>query len=102
MDRSVLIKLVAEAYTTDSIGQQIATETKTEVFATLDSISSAEFARAGQLGLKPEMRFSVFAPEYSGEKIVEYDGARYAVYRTFRTTREMLELYCERKTGDAT
>lgn len=102
MDRSDVIVLIDETYSSDSIGQQIATESRTTVYASVDSIRSAEFYNAGQLGLKPEFRFNIFSPEYSGEKIVEYNGERYSVYRTYRAKNEILELYCTRKTGDAT
>lgn len=100
MDRSAKITLIAESYTEDTIGQQISIETETEIFAAVDSVSSAEFVAAGQLGLRPELRFTIFAPEYSGEKIVEYNGTRYAVYRTYIGKNEALELYTERKTGN--
>lgn len=100
MDRSNKIKLISETFTTDDIGQKIAVETETEIYASVASVGSAEFVAAGQLGLRPELRFTIFAPEYSGEKIVEYNGNRYAVYRTYIGKNEALELYTERKTGN--
>lgn len=99
MDRSATIKLISETFTTDSIGQRIPTETETRVFASVEDVSASEFVNAGQLGLKPAVKFTVFSPEYAGQRIVEYDNTRYGVYRTYRAKGERTELYCERKIG---
>ena len=41
----------------------------------------------------------MFAYDYEGESIVEIDGTRYGVYRTYLGKNETLELYLEQKTG---
>lgn len=99
MDRPARIKLISETFSTDSIGQKIATETETSVFASVEDVSASEFVNAGQLGLKPAVKFTVFSPEYSGQRIVEYDSNRYGIYRTYRARGERTELYCERMVG---
>lgn len=77
-------------------------ETKTEVFAQVDSITRAEFFAAGQTGLSPDWRFTVFAGEYHGESVCEYDGKRYAVYRTYHLPgTDYMELYVQREAGVA-
>lgn len=99
MDRSRVLTLIAKDYTADSIGQMVPTETRRDVFCNVTSVSASEFFAAAQAGLKPELRATLFAPEYQGEEIVELDGVRYSVYRTYLGKKETVELYLERKAG---
>lgn len=99
MDRSNIVNLIATTYTTDSLGQQIATETSRQVFCNVRSVSQAEFFEGGRNGLKPEYKLTMFFYDYNGEKIVEFEGSRYAVYRTYRAENDVLELYIESKAG---
>lgn len=55
-----------------------------EVFAQVESVGRTEFFAAGQNGIRPEYRFRVFAAEYHGERECEYNGERYAIYRTYQ------------------
>ena len=41
----------------------------------------------------------MFAADYAGESVIEYEGKTYAVYRTYRTDADYIELYVERKGG---
>jgi hypothetical protein len=41
----------------------------------------------------------MFAADYEDEPIVEYNGKRYSVYRTFFGKTDSIELYVERKGG---
>jgi len=99
MDRSTPIKLIAQTYTTDELLQSVATESERTVFAQVRSTSRREWEAAGQQGLNPELEFTLFGPEYDGEEIVEYDGKRYSVYRTYIGRDETITLYVERKAG---
>lgn len=99
MDRSTVIYLVNITYTTDAIGQQIAIENKEPVYASVSSITRAEWFDAGRTGFKPEYAFTLFEPDYEGQTIVEYNSKRYGVYRTYRGKNETLELYTESKAG---
>ena len=61
-------------------------ETETTVFADKKSVGYSEFYKASQAGYTAEMKFDVWASEYSGQKIVEYpiaSGTRYRVLRTY-------------------
>ena len=88
-------------YIEDEIGQQISTDKKrTEILISVESVNRTEFFRAGQSGLSPEYVFKTAAVNYSGEKEVEYDGTRYAVYRTYNPPdSDEIELYVQRKVG---
>lgn len=87
-------------YTTDSIGQVIPTEERMDVIAEISSISQSEFMDAGQIGLKPDLRFEIWTAEYDGQENVEMDGIRYSVYRTYKRPDGRTELYTERRSGD--
>ena len=99
MDRSNVLALVGVTYTTDALNQQIPQETTRDVFCNISSVSSQEFFDAGQAGLNPEWRVTVFAPDYNGETIAELNGVRYGVYRTYLGKNETIELNLERKAG---
>lgn len=99
MDRSNVLTLVDVTYTTDALNQQIPQETTRDVFCNVSSVSAQEFFDAGQAGLNPEWRVTMFAPDYNGETIVELNGVRYGVYRTYLGKNETIELYLERKAG---
>lgn len=105
MDRSTPIYLISETYTVDDIGQHVAVEQERKVYASVDSVTRAEWSAAGELGLKPEYRLTMFAPDYQGEKIVrmEIGGSTetFGIYRTYRGKNETLELYVEHKVGNA-
>lgn len=99
MDRSVVVELVAESYTTDALHQTITTETTREVFASIRSVSRSEWDAGGNQGLRPEFQITMFEPDYEGEKIVKIRGNRYSVYRTYIRQNEMIELYVEEQVG---
>lgn len=99
MDRSRIIKLIKQTYETDEIGQKVPVETETEVFCSISSVSGSEWFEAGRNGIKPEIKVSMFCHDYKGERIVELDGIRYSVYRTYQAKHEVIELYLEKKAG---
>lgn len=95
------IKLInTDTATVDSIGQIVEAETTTDLIAEISSISQSEFMQSGQIGLKPEYRFKIWQNEYNNQKIVEYNGLRYSVYRTFFAKDGRIELYTEARTGE--
>lgn len=93
-----VITLITQAITTDKYGNEEATETERTVYCEVDSISQTEFYAAANTELNPEYRFTIFFGDYEGESLVKFNGARYSVYRTYRTGDD-LELYTERKIG---
>ena len=93
-----VITLVAQTITTDNYGNEVAKETEKTVFCEVDSISQTEFYAAANTELNPEYKFTIFFGDYEGEEVVVFNGARYSVYRTYRTG-DNLELYAERKIG---
>lgn len=102
MDRSTPIYLVGVTREQNSIGEWISTETPRRVYANVSSVSASEYFNASQIGLNPEVRFTMFAPDYDGELIVDYNGIRYSVYRIYRATTDKMEIYAQREAGTAT
>ena len=99
MDRSTPIYLISETKQQNGIKEWKSVETKRKVFANVKSVTSTEFFSAGQIGLSPEYRFTMFGPDYAGERIVEYNGVRYAVYRVYQATTDTMELYVQKEVG---
>ena len=99
MDRSNVFQLIQTETTSDFIGQRIQVETTTTHYCSVDSITSAEFFRAGQTGIRPEFKLTMFAGDYNGEKIAVLDARRYAIYRTYYSSNDTVELYLEAKAG---
>lgn len=99
MDRSKVANLIATTYTTDSIGQRVPTETPRTIFCDVASVSASEWFEAGRNGFKPQYRVTMFRPDYEGEAIVELEGERFSVYRTYERRDDLIELYLEKKGG---
>lgn len=99
MDRSIVLTLVAVTTQQDQYGVWRETEYSRDVYAQVDSVSRSEFFEAGRNGLNPQFVFTMFYGDYNGEQICEYNGKRYAIYRTYLTKTDTIELYAERKGG---
>ena len=100
MDRSDVIELIPVTYSKDANGIQRATEgDPREVMCQVDNVTRNEFFEGGRNGLNPEFVFKVFFADYEGERLLEYNGKRYSIYRTFNNGSDEVELYAERKGG---
>lgn len=100
MDRSSVIQLIGEEWTQDEYGINQKAETSRTVYADIKSVNRAEFFEGGRNGLNPEFVMTVFFADYHGESILEYNGMRYTIYRTYRARNDNLELYVERRHGN--
>ena len=85
-----IITLITVTQTPDEYGDPVTTETAREVFAKLGSIGMKEFYQAQAVGLQPELKF-VLADylDYEGETLVEHNGQRFRVLRTYRDDQEV-------------
>lgn len=100
MDRSDVIKLISKNAVQTNDYTWVNQETETEVFCDVRSITQTEWFEAGRNGIEhPAFVFIVNRNEYSGQQIVEYEGQRYGVFRTYKGRNEDLELHCEAKGG---
>ena len=90
--------LIAVTITPDAVGNQKETETKRKILTFERSITRTEWADAGRQGLNPAVFLVTPRCNYNDERIVEYCGKRYGVYRTYEIDDE-IEIYLERKGG---
>ena len=100
MNLAEKIALISIEYSQDNLGEWTETQTKTEVFAMVNSVTMSEFYQAGLQGFKPDYRFSVWMTEYNDQELVEYKGKVYSVYRTYRRDDGRIELYVNEKKGE--
>lgn len=96
-----ILTLIQKTQDVDDYGDPIITENTREVFANLGSIGQKEFYQAHAVGLQPELKF-VLADylDYDDEPLVEHNGQRYRVLRTYRKGQE-LELTVYREVNPA-
>ena len=95
-----VVGLISHTYTTDSFGvQQALYEITREVFCQVQTVSRAEFFAGMQMGLRPDYVVRLHPVEYDGETLAEYQGDRYAIYRVYRASPDVMELYLHREVG---
>lgn len=94
------VNLISETFSKNEYGEEIATKTSRQIFATLQSVGRSEWFKAAQNDLQSSFVVITPAVNYDAEKIVEIDGEEYAVYRTFlQNDSDLIEIYCEQKAG---
>lgn len=93
--------LIKQENIKDSLGiWQEPKETKQEIFVTVESASRAEFFKAAQTGNRCDFVFITSPLDYSGETVIEWNGRRYDIYRTYYNPKEdTMELYAEERAG---
>lgn len=96
-----ILTLIQQTRSVDAYGDLVTTETTRDVFCRLASIGQKEFYQAQAVGLQPEIKF-VLADylDYQNEQLVEHNGQKYRVLRTYRAGQE-LELTCYREVNPA-
>ena len=100
MDRSDVINLISLTTSQDEYGATQKVEHKRKVFCDVASVSSAEFFRAHQNSMNAQFQIKMFRYDYKGEKLLEYEGEQYSIYRTHCPRgSDDIELYVERKAG---
>lgn len=99
MNQVVKIKLISKEYSTNEIGVTKVKETAKEVFASVYSVSRAEYYRAGEEGLRPQAVYAVRSMEYGGQDEIEVNSERLSVYRTYVRVDGRTELYATKRSG---
>lgn len=93
------IKLIAQAYDKNTLGEMVPTETASTVWADIQSASGTAWSEAGVLGIKADLTAYMPVVNYGGQKVADIDGVRYAVYRTYRTDADEVQLYLQEEVG---
>lgn len=100
MDSLRIVKLIAQNHTRGNYGQDVVVETDSTVYGEIGGITRNEWTAANSIGINPSFRVIVYTFEYNGEPIVEVDGKRYAVYRSYiQIGSDKTELYLEARKG---
>lgn len=94
------LTLIKQEFIEDEIGNQTPSETRKTVLCNVKSVGRNEFYSAATAGLQPSIVFVIHGYEYDGEQVVEFEGTRYNVIRTYSTDFEEIELTCERVAAD--
>ena len=93
---------ILKAYGTptfDEYGNEVQNITETTVFVQPRGVYQSEFYNAAQLGLKPSLTlFLANRADYSGQKVLSYEGQEYSVIRVDWTAqRDGISLVCEER-----
>ena len=85
--------------TYDTYGNEVQNVTETEVYVQPRGVYQAEFYNAAQAGLHPSITFVLTnKADYSGEKVIEWEGQEYTVIRADWTAqRDSISLICEER-----
>jgi len=92
--------LISESFTSDEIGNEVATATEKMCYCAQAPAYSSEFFSAGQMGIKLQAVLIMDSENYAGELKVKYNDVIYFIYRTFTRSDNSIELYLTLKAGD--
>lgn len=90
-----IIELISFQNTINNVGNTIKEKQYKKIFANKKSITQNEFYQAERVGLKPQLRFEVYAVEYEDELFARYKNKEYKVIRTYKTTADKIEIILE-------
>lgn len=93
------LKLISFTSSKDENADPILIPHETVILCGLNSVGRGEFYAAAALQLRPELVFTIHAYEYDHQQLVEFQGTRYKVIRTYSTGFEELELTCQKEAG---
>lgn len=100
MSKYSVCNLISETHSKDQHGVFQKVEKSRQVFCEIASVSRDEVFEGGRNGLNPDKKITVYSFEYENENIVELDGVRYTVYRTYEAKNDRIELYVEVRKGN--
>ena len=93
--RADVCYLIAEEPARHGVFDQPTETTERMVYCTVRSVSSADYWRAHEQGLNPEVVFELADYyEYEGERLIRWDGRTWSVIRTY-VDGIKIELTCE-------
>ena len=89
-----VITLISETSTLNANGYDVIKETTSDVFADVQSVTRTEFYESMKAGISLACAFVVRCADYAGQKLIEFNGTRYKVERTYSYDGETVELNC--------
>ena len=100
MNKSEVAYLVTETYSQNENGVQEKQETKRKIYVSVTSVNGQEWFEGGRNGLNPQYRFNMYSFEYLAERLIEYKGKTYTIYRTYQRNIDEIDLYTELRKGN--
>ena len=100
MNKSEVAYLVTETYSQNEYGVQEKQETKRKIYVSVTSVNGQEWFEGGRNGLNPQYRFNMYSFEYLAERLIEYKGKTYTIYRTYQRNIDEIDLYTELRKGN--
>ena len=91
--RDTVIKLISVTITQNEFGGNVKTLSEKEVMCEERDVSRSDFYQAMQNGLALTHTFITNPVNYNDEPIVEYNGKRYGVTRTYQPDTDTLYIY---------
>jgi len=88
-------KLINRTVTYDELNQPTETDTAREVVVEVRSVTQSEYFAGRQGGLTPDLAFLLSVFDYEGEKVIEYNGQKFEIYRTYEDDDNYVELYAQ-------
>lgn len=82
-DITLITEKEPEEKTNENGFQNPTTEVKNVVFCNKRSVSQGEYYKAQQAGKQVEAKVEVHAADYAGEVLIEFEGRRYSVLKTY-------------------
>ena len=96
MDVADVCYLIDVVYSKDSEGYETKTENRKQRFCNwTEGVSQSEFYMSQKAGFEASASVNVFVGDYNKEKIVEFNGVRYNVIRTFHREKDYVTLILE-------
>lgn len=99
MDNHIEITLIQRIPSVGEYHEVVYTEARTTVYGIRSSVSSDEWFAANRSDINSKMRVTIYSFEYSGQTLAEVNGTRYAIYRTYESDMDHIELYLEEQVG---
>lgn len=94
------ITLIKETEQPNQYGHLVKTEvSRPGILCRVRDAYKSEFTSGQQSGLAEQYVFLTHPANYQGEKILEYDGVRYAITRPYKQSADVLELHAGLKVG---
>ena len=93
-------QLIAKTVKKDEYGVQQTEETKRKVFCNVFSMGDAAYYAAAAAGIHPEAVLHIRKSAYSGERLVEFEGARLKVERVDRSSPDFVRLTLSEVVGE--
>ncbi|WP_195929340.1 phage head closure protein [Clostridium sp. 1001270J_160509_D11] len=90
-----IIELISFKNEVNKVGNTIKVKRYKRIFANKKSITQNEFYQAERVGLKPKLRFEIYAVEYEDELLARYKDNEYKIIRTYKTGTDKIELILE-------